>query len=240
LFSRLEFFCALGFVTLTGVLFSINLNYHSRTAAQQFETLTQDGIDVLNARMQTYLLVIKGAAAFVAASDDVSASDFATYTERLDLVNQLPSITGIGLVVEVPNDRAASFAQKMRTEVDPSFNFRRLSQEDTHFVIKYMEPAHQNTKAIGLDLTFDQERAEVVRQSRDTGSPRLTPPIVLIQAEASRNGAALFMPIHAATSAGGDDGTFVGWISAAFVVNDILSGLTSALEQSYYLNPNYA
>jgi PAS domain S-box-containing protein len=185
--------------------------------------------------MQTYLLVIKGAAAFVAASDDVSASDFATYTERLDLVNQLPSITGIGLVVEVPNDRAASFAQKMRTEVDPSFNFRRLSQEDTHFVIKYMEPAHQNTKAIGLDLTFDQERAEVVRQSRDTGSPRLTPPIVLIQAEASRNGAALFMPIHAATSAGGDDGTFVGWISAAFVVNDILSGLTSALEQSYYL-----
>jgi PAS domain S-box-containing protein len=116
----------------------------------------------------------------------------------------------------------------MRSEVDPKFNFRRLSQEDTHFIIKYMQPAEQNAKAIGLDITFSADRAEAMRQARDTGSPRLTPPIELVQADESRIGSVLFKPIYAATPASDQRGEFLGWINAAFVAQDLLSDLTSS------------
>ena len=235
MFSRVEIILVAALLALTGVLFSINVSHHSQTATREFAALTQDSVDVLKARMQTYLLSVRGTAAFVAASDAISFSDYETYANTLDVANQLPSITGIGLIVEVPNGGTDAFAETMRAEVDPNFTFRRLSQADTHFVIKYMEPALQNAKAIGLDITFAEERAEVMREARATNSPLLTPPIVLVQGDWSRVGSVLFMPIYAATTASEDRGAFLGWINAAFVAGDLLADLTSAQGQSYDL-----
>lgn len=233
MFYRFEIYLSLALLALTGTLFLFSLNHHSRSATQEFEYLAQDGIDVLNSRLQTYLLTIRAAAAFVSASDDVSAEDFEIYVEALDLATHSPSLTGLGLVVEVPQDETDTFAQTMRAEVDPNFQFRRLSQEETHFVIKYMQPALQNAQAIGLDLTFSKERLDVLRQAVETGSPQLTPPVQLVQSEASRIGSVIYAPILAAAAQTGEPDTFFGWINAAFVMNNLFSGLTSAQGQNY-------
>ncbi|KIN71078.1 Multi-sensor Signal Transduction Histidine Kinase [Sulfitobacter guttiformis KCTC 32187] len=222
-------------VTLTSILFTLNTNLHSEKAVREFDAIAEDSVNVLYARLQTHLLSVMGTAAFVAASDDVTAVDFKHYIDKLDIGNRLPGVTGIGFIVEVPDDGTESFMQRMRAENDPFFSLRYLSEEDTHFILKYMEPALPNINAIGLDLTFREDRSDVMKIARDTGTPRLTPPIQLVQAGGSSIGSVLYMPIYTASSVTGERGTFLGWVNATFVAEDILSDIISAQGESYTL-----
>lgn len=235
LFSRLEILVVAALLALTGILYAINLDHHARKGAQEFQSITKDSLDVLDERLRTYLLSIRGTAAFVAASREVTKSDFRFYTEGLNIPAQLPSITGIGLIEEVPDAGVDEFLRRMRSEVDPEFTIRRRSAENVHHIIKYMEPAVENAAAIGLDVTFDAERAEVMREAKAAAEPRLTPPIDLVQSDASRAGYVLFMPIYATAFAADERGPFLGWINAAFVAENIFSNLTSTQGQSYNL-----
>ncbi|MCX7566483.1 CHASE domain-containing protein [Sulfitobacter sp. F26169L] len=211
----------------------MDLNHHTRKGAQEFEAITKESFDVLDARLRTYLLSIKGTAAFVAASREVTKSDFRVYVDGLNIPEQLPSITGIGLIEEVPEADINEFLRRMRLEVDPDFSIRRRSAENVHHVIKYMEPEDNNAEAIGLDVTFAANRAAVMREAKATGEPRLTPPIYLVQSDASRAGYVLFMPIYRTTLESEKRGPFLGWINAAFVAQDMFSNLTSTHGQSY-------
>ncbi len=236
MFARLDILLVVALLTLTGILCAINLSHHAVSGEREFRAIAEESIDVFDARMDTYLLSIRGTAAFVAASNDVTKSDFRSYADSLNIPEQLPSITGIGFIVEVPDARLDGFLRQMRSQVDPDFSIHRRSTENVHHIIKYMEPARDNLKAIGLDVTFAAERAEVMREAKATGEPRLTPPIELVQADASLAGYVLFMPIYASGSAPDERGPFLGWINAAFVAQNIFSDLTSTYGQSYALS----
>lgn len=235
MFSRLEILLVAALMSLTAILFAINLSHHKGMGAEEFQSITQESIDVLDARMRTYLLSVRGTAAFVAASDDVSKNDFRIYADSLNIPEHLPSITGIGLVVEVPDSDLDGFLRRMRLEVDPDFDIRRLSAESVHHIIKYMVPARKNADAIGLDLTFAANRVDVMQEAKSTGEPRLTPPISLVQADSSGAGYVLYMPVHERAVAADDRGRFLGWINAAFVASNLFSDLTSTHGQNYDL-----
>ena len=212
---------------------AISLQYQSEAARREFRTISEDGFEVLQNRLQTYLQSIRGTAAFVAASEQVTQSDFENYVGALDIERQLPSLTGLGLIVEVPTEEIETFTRQMRLTSNPDFTVRRLSDRDMHFIIKYMLPERANAAAIGLDATFADERAQVLAAARDTGEPRMTPPIDLVQTEGAAKGSVLFMPIYAPPRTEADRGAFLGWINAAFVADDLFSGLTST-QGSYY------
>lgn len=233
--SKLEAVLAFVLIALTATLFAMNMRYHAQTGTREFQTLTQDSVDVLKDRLQTYLLSVKGTAAFVAASDDVSVGDFEVYTQRLNLEEQLPSISALGLIVEVPEDEIASFAQMMREKSDPNFDFRNLSSEDTHYILKYIQPLDGNEGVAGLDVGFTKGRAEVMLAARGEGAARLTRPVTLVQESDDQAGSILFMPIYAPSVVEGEADVFRGWISAVFVLNDLFSELTAGQGASYSL-----
>lgn len=233
--SKAEAALAVVLAILTGTLFFLNMRYHSTAAAHEFQALTQDSVDVLNERLQSYLLSVKGTAAFVAASDDVSVDDFKVYTQSLDLERLLPSITGLGLVVEVPSSETEDFAQMMRRDVDPNFDFRNLSDAETHYILKYIQPASRNLDVVGLDVGFTADRAQVMGQARDTATARMTRPIALAQSAITQAGSVLFLPIYAPVSSGQESPAFLGWASAVFVLDDLFSGLTTAQGANYTL-----
>ena len=202
-------------------------------ASGEFRHLTEESVRALRTRMMTYLQSIKGTAAFVAASDYVSTSDFETYVNMLDISNQLPGISGIGLIVEIPDVELDDFANLMRAQGQPEFVFRRLSDTEAHYVIKYIEPREANAQALGLDLTFAPERARVLERARDTKTPLMTPPIQLVQEDRVTPGFALFMPIYANDELNDKSGQFLGWINAAFIADNLLVGLTSGQDDNY-------
>ncbi len=232
--ARFEIALVVMCLALTGVLYANSAQNNIRAAEAEFGRLAEDSVQALRDRISSYLQTIKGTAAFIAASEEVTHDDFAAYTEALDIVEQLPSISGLGFIVAVPDDALDGFVSEMRAGGRPDYAIRRKSTEATHFVIKFMEPEAANTQAIGLDVTFAAERARVLQKARDTGLPQMSPPIQLVQEDKSRPGFVIFQPIFSRDAGRDAQAEFVGWVNAAFVAENLLEKLT--LSQGKFLN----
>ena len=63
--------------------------------------------------IHVYEQVLRGAAAFMHASRDVSRQEFREYVNRLELDRYWPGIQGIGLAVPVPSDELEAHIEKI-------------------------------------------------------------------------------------------------------------------------------
>jgi PAS domain S-box-containing protein len=224
-------------LTLTGVVCLVNMQTNAELAEQKFQRLTDDSAEALSERMKGYLQAVRGTAAYIAASDDVTRSDFKTYVDALEIEARLPSLMGLGYVVEVPASELDSFVSAERAAGRPDFEIRRRSDQDVHSIIKYIEPVGENSnaKAVGLDLSFSIERGNVLKKGRETNEIQMTPPVQLVQEDQSRPGFVTYMPIFANAADTGEPATFKGWVNAPFVADNLLQGLTLSQGELYTL-----
>lgn len=233
--SRVEIALTAVCVALTGLIFNTSYKNQNSFANAEFSRLTEDSAQVLRTRMQTFVQTMKGAGAFISSSDEVTALDFRNYINAINIVDLMPGVTGVGLIVEVPDAEIGEFVASVRSDNRPEFQLRRLSDNPLHYIIKFMEPEATNAEALGLDVTFAPDRAAVLETARETGEPRLTAPFELVQAEGSLAGFAIIIPIFTDPSNTAAQGAFLGWINAAFVASDIVAELTPAQQDSYRL-----
>lgn len=233
--SRLEIFLVILCLSVTGFVYSTSARHTVKLADGEFELLSENSIQVLRTRMMTYLQSVKGTAAFVAASDFVDHDEFKMYVSTLNLAEQLPSITGLGLIADVADAELDEFANTARLGGQPEFVVRNKSQNKTHYIIRYIEPIASNSQALGFDLSSAPGRSEVLEKGRVTGKPQMTPPVQLVQESLKLPGFALFMPIYAENQASDKLGTFKGWVSAAFVAKNLFKDLTIGQGDTYQI-----
>ncbi|MCX7560208.1 CHASE domain-containing protein [Sulfitobacter sp. F26204] len=231
--SRLEIFVVLVCVILTSSLYGSSEKTRAEVADSEFQRLAEDGVQVLRTRMMTYLQSVKGIAAFVSASDEVRSNDFETYISSLETQQQLPSITGFGLVVEVPDAELDGFVELVRADGQPDFTLRHRTSQETHFILKYIEPRATNAQALGLDLSFNADRVNVLEKARKTGQPQMTPPVQLVQENRERPGFIVLAPIISKQDGPRQSEGFVGWVSAVFIAENLIDGLTAGQGSNY-------
>lgn len=234
--SRIEIILILICVALTASFYSISATKQTEVARAEFMRLTEDGVQALRTRMLNYLQSIKGTGAFLAASDNVTAADFEAYISKLDISEQLPGVGGIGLIMEVPDAALDEFVEEVRASGQPDFELRKLTDANTHFIIKYISPKAANAQALGLDITFAAEPANALRTARDTDTPQMTPPRELVQAGKPTPGLVLYQPVFSTGEEDGKSAQFLGWIQAVFSAESLLAGLTAGQGNSYQLH----
>lgn len=222
-------------LALTGVAYSVNVQDERRVAEMEFQRIVDDNVEALRERMNSYLLTVRGTAAYISASDDVTHLDFRHYVSALEIEERLPSIAGLGYSVQVPDAALDDFVRDTRAAGQPGFDIQRRSQSDPHFIVKYIEPEVTNAKAVGLDINFSKERGLVLEKARDTGMPQITPPIQLVQEDRSLPGFVMLMPIYTDAGESGEESVFLGWVNAAFVAENLLQGLTLGQGELYSL-----
>lgn len=218
----------------TTVAFVSSVRHNQAIAHEEFRLLGQDSTEVLKTRMQTYLQSLVGAAAFLKSHDDVSPSDFETYVEALNIDENLPGISGIGLIRQVEHADVADFVARVRASGQPDYRLRNLADVETHFIVEFVYPLESNTQAVGLDTRFGIRRSASIAKARDTGEVQLTPPISLVQHERELPGFLLLLPIFT-EAAGSDARTFHGWVYAPFIAENLIAGLTLSQGQNYRL-----
>lgn len=233
--SRIEILFVIVCLVLTGVAYSKDVESSRRVAEAEFQRLTDESVQALRERMKSYVQTIIGTAAYVAASDDVTSAEFETYIRALEIDERLPSIAGLGHAVEVPDTLLDEFAREMRAEGRPDFRIRRRSDKDMHYILKFIEPAAENAKAVGLDLSFADDRVAVLQGSRATRTIQITPPVQLVQEDRSLPGFVTYMPIFTDVSQASGSPIFKGWINAPFVAENLLQGLTLGQGELYHL-----
>ena len=231
---RPEFILFLGCLAITFGVFLYSSRSNDAAADRAFDRIAEESLQSLDARMHTYLQSLNGIAAFMNASDEVTASDFAHYVDTLEIDSFLPGINGIGFVAPVARGTEEAFIEKVTALGIEDFRIHPDTGNAEKMVIQYIYPQGPNAEAVGLDISFNEDRRRAALRARETREPKLTPRILLVQDKTRQPGFLLLRPVFAAdNSPAQETAGFIGWVYAPFVGANLLSGLTPAQGESY-------
>lgn len=212
--------------TLTSVLVAVELQ--ARKSAESFSALADESLEALETRFHRIDSALVGAAGLVRASSIVSVREWSEYVATIRADRKLPKVEGIGWVSEVRKDDG-SFARLSKRLESRGFSIHPMSSRNEAFVLRYMAPNDGNLAAIGLDLSFEDNRREMLEQARETNEMVLSRPVVLVQDAEGNVSFVICRPIFG--NAKMQDG-FVsepgmsGWVVAPFLAKNLFSHLT--------------
>ncbi|MGC2235668.1 MAG: CHASE domain-containing protein [Pyrinomonadaceae bacterium] len=150
-------------------------------------------------RLNLYIALLKGGRGFVESTESLNREKFANYVESLELEKNYAGVLGIGFSkIVLPGEREALINQ-MKSENYPDFQIFPESQRDLSQAIIYLEPLdRRNRKAIGYDMSTEENRRQALERARDSGMETLTGKVVLIQENESdkQAGFLMYLPIY--------------------------------------------
>jgi len=120
-------------------------------------------------RLNLYLPIVLGIRIFFEPGNEVSADEWTTYIQRLELIGKYPAISSIAYIE------------------------RATGQSEDNYVVKYIEPLDGHEKTIGLNLSSDQKRVDLLNSARDE-DPTSKGRVTLITAP--KEGFEIILPVY--------------------------------------------
>lgn len=173
------------------------------------EQLTSEAAADLEADVARNQEVLEAIRSFVLASDQVTAAEFATFTDgmlarhpNLQALSWNPIVTATELgAFQEAQRRQSGFADYTVTErAGSGGGLVPVSARPDYVPVAYIEPLSANAAALGFDIQSDPTRAEAVAAARDSGAAVGTAPIDLVQESGTQKGMLALLPLYA----GGD------------------------------------
>jgi len=151
-------------------------------ASERFLYRAEKERDYIRQRMSAHEQVLRGAAAFFEASDQVSRDEWRRYVDRLQLGGNLRGAQGLGLALLLgPADKPAFEAALHADGISP-YEIRPPGVREQYSGIVYLEPQNaRHRQAIGYDMLSDATRRTAMELARDTGQPAITGKVILKQ-----------------------------------------------------------
>ena len=208
--------------------------HHNRTAVHAaFDDRATGYRIAIGDRLRTYEYGLRSARGVVigAGVETLSHQRFAQYAQSLSIKREFPGALGFGFIRRVPQGTLTAFLAAASEDRAAAFVLRQLSvPRDEHWIIQYVEPEHRNAESIGLDIASNPARYAAARAAMESGEPRLTAPMALVQAaEGRQQGFLLLLPIYQggaplATPAERTRAT-LGWSYAPLLLNEVLDDI---------------
>jgi diguanylate cyclase (GGDEF)-like protein len=135
------------------------------------------------------------------SSENVDPDEFQHLTESI-LARQ-KNIQALAWIPKIKHVERGDYETTRRKEY-PDFEITeekdigkmaRASERDVYFPVYYISPISGNEIAIGYDLASNVQRLETLQLSLDSGTPRATGNLKLLQ-DSSKQGFLIFMPIY--------------------------------------------
>jgi PAS domain S-box-containing protein len=199
----------LSLVLTAGACTAVALTLDARNEAR-FEHAVYASRGRLEARMETYVAMLRGTAGlFASRQEGVSRTEFRAYVDRLNVRERYPGIQGLG------------FSRHMSGQQGPA-----------SFPIVYLEPPDARNQAVmGFDMFSEPVRREAMERAWRTGNPALTGKVRFHQEqEASpRGGFLLYVPVYRGGGVPASEAerlrSLEGFVFARFRADDFFEGL---------------
>ncbi|WP_404360627.1 EAL domain-containing protein [Methylotuvimicrobium sp. KM1] len=204
-----------------------------------FELSANQITHIIDNRVNTYKVVMKGVKGFFDGSDDVTLEEFRDYVSALQIQNNLPGIQAVGLAIPVAHADKSRHIAKIRQQNIPNYQIKPDGDREKYAPIIRLEPSTaENRKALGFDIYTEPAAREALQRSRDTGEVIITSRIVLIQDADKTDSYAfvMYLPIYnkkeSLESIRDRQSAISAWVDVPFRINDLMAGLHEEL------NPN--
>ena len=189
----------------------------------------------IQSRMNVYSAILSSAAGLFHASDEVSREDWYDYVSALDIARNYAGVQTLSYSERVESQSRHVFETWARRQVDPNFTihvaagYMPASAADS-VVMTYIEPDNaRNHVSMGFDLYSEPRRRATLELAADTGRPRLSAAISLVQENdkaGSQPGVVMFMPVYRrgmpATNLAQRRAALRGYVHAAFRTHDLI------------------
>lgn len=183
----------------------------------RFENAVLSTQDLIDRRIQLYMVTLRGAAGLFSALDSVSAEDFHAYVARLEVETHFPGIQGIG------------WSQRLEAEPDGAGGLNE------RHAIRYLEPLDaRNLAAIGFDMYGEATRRAAMERARDEAAPAKSGKVRLVQEifGDDQAGFLIYVPVYregrAPAAVEDRRSGLVGFVYSPFRANDLFRGILSA------------
>lgn len=194
----------------------------------------------LDARLEIYQNLVLSIAGLFESSEEVTPDEFATFVRRA--LATYPGIQGLSWNPVVTASERPRFEHTARavgahdfqiTERDGTGALVPATFRPEHVVVRYIEPAASNERAVGFDIASDTTRSDAIARARQTGAPTVTARIRLVQERGSQNGVLLLVPVHEQPLDGrGITQRVRGYVVGVFRVGEVVERALDGIDRS--------
>ncbi|ATG77989.1 CHASE domain-containing protein [Pseudoalteromonas sp. 1_2015MBL_MicDiv] len=171
--------------------------------------------------------------------DNLNYQAMQNYSNSRNYTLEFPGADGIGFIKRVSPAHLAQFLEHAKNErPDNTFSLKSLKDDnDEHFIIQYIFPEKNNSKALGLDIGSENIRRQAALNSAINNSTQLSAPITLVQADKKpQQGFLILLPVYQQNIVPKNTQhrleKLVGWTYAPLLINNILESLSQVDENS--------
>lgn len=138
--------------------------------------------DAIEDRFNVYVTALLAGRALFDASEFVSREEWREFSESLDLGASFPGVQGYGYAEWLDTNSVATYVERVREEGFPDFDVSPSGEREHYASIVYIEPFDErNQQAFGYDMFSETTRRTAMELARDTGDPRMTGRVTLVQ-----------------------------------------------------------
>jgi diguanylate cyclase (GGDEF)-like protein/PAS domain S-box-containing protein len=134
----------------------------------------------LKARLASYTLTLRAAAALFGASDKVTRRDWHNFVAALRLERDYPAMQALAFARSVSAAELPALVGDVRASGVADFAVRPSGARERYVVNVFAAPdGSQNRRALGYDMWQDSVRRETMQRAREAGEPTITPRLTL-------------------------------------------------------------
>jgi len=198
-------------------------------ARAEFAARADEASSLVAQRLANYELLARGGVSLFASLARPSRQQWRNYVDGLNLRQRYPDTLGLGFAFEATPRQLADTQRMLRESGEGLLSVWPHGARATYGPLLYLEPrTGENAAAIGFDLYSDPIRRMAMDAARDSGQPRLTGRIRLMQdrnAPGERTSALLLLPVYRAgdrpASVAARRESMQGWVSVPFRIDEL-------------------
>ncbi|MFC4931964.1 CHASE domain-containing protein [Massilia sp. GCM10023247] len=141
-------------------------------ARERFTHMARNVQSILDGRLKTYAVLLRGTASLFLAADEVTRDEFRRYVAGLDLPLYFPGVESINFAKHFSDAERDRFETEMLQDIDGHGRNARIKPEGRraeYTVLTFIEPGTAWIGRIGVDMHPKPEGARLFALSRDTG-----------------------------------------------------------------------
>lgn len=191
-------------ILVVSILITIGITYNFYRSAR-----TKDSIRFNNEvsriqlsidnRINLYIALLKGGRGFIESTAKLNREIFSNYVKSLELNKNYVGMLGIGFSKVLLSGERTALIKQMKAEGYPDFRIFPESEAETLQTIIYLEPSDErNIKAIGFDMSTEENRREALIRARDTGNPAASAKVFLLNGNSpvQQSGFLIYLPVY--------------------------------------------
>jgi len=193
------------------------------------ELASQDMALSITARMDTFEIVLRGAASMFRSEGVPDRARWSAYASDIAMATNLPGIQALSYVARVRPEERAEHLRTVRADGFENYTIAPEGERAEYAPVVFIEPFEgSNLRAFGFDMMSDPIRRKALLLAASSGASVLTGPTRLLQQSDARNarGVLIAYPVYergAPVRTEAERAASVqGWVVGAVIVRDFL------------------